>query len=813
MKYLICGLSLLVFSTSLFGQSPREKINFNSSWRFHLGDAHGAQFRSFDNRDWRTLNVPHDWSIEQPFSAKNASGQAYLPGGIGWYRKSFTLPDKFRGKEVKVLFDGVYDDARVWINGHYLGIRPYGFISFSRDLTPYLTYGSKRNELAVRVDHSHGADSRWYTGSGIDRNVWLIVTDPVHIAQWGVFVSTPAVNKGSAKVKVVTKIINDTKTHQTLSLESKIFSSNKSVADKTTTVQLPAHSRRKVLQVVDVKDPQRWSTTRPYLYKLKSFIYDGSRKTDVKSTSFGIRSFRFSARKGFFLNGKSMKIKGVCLHNDAGPLGSAVPVQEWKRRLQLMKEMGANAIRTSHNPPDPELLNLADRMGFLVMDEAFDEWKLGKKKWIKGTNVDPEPGAAGLKVYYSLHGYHDFFREWHKQDIQDMVRRDRNHPSVILWSIGNEIDYPNDPYTDPSRNDYQKWRPSGYQITTIASRLYDDIKTVDPTRPVTAALADVPRSNKIGYASVLDVVGYNYQERYYQHDHEKFPKRKIIGSENGDSYKAWLAVKNNEYIPGQFLWTGVDYLGEAGRFPNHASRSGLVTLDDYRKPGFYFRKSLWTDKPMVYLAVVKPHSKEMSRNVVSHWNWRAYTGKKIEVIAYTNAKSVELFQNNQSLGTKKLANASGHVIRWKVAYHPGTLRAVARNQGKEVAHYALRTANKASKIVLRCNRSAIAADGNDIASVKVLVTDQNGTVVPDAGNMIHFKVSGAGKNIGVGDDNYNSISSYKSSERKAYKGKARIIIRSTKQNGVIRLKATSKDLKPAKLAIRTVDGESVRIKN
>lgn len=796
-------LFVLFVSGSLMAQPARERLNFDDNWKFNLGDAYGAQFSSFDDSEWRSIDLPHDWGVEGEFSGELASGQGFLPGGIGWYRKTFQLSEDRMGKRIQVLFDGVYQNAEVWINGEYLGKRPFGFISFSHDLTPHLNYGEDENIIAVRVDHTNFADSRWYTGSGITRQVWLNVLNPVHVEEWGTFITTPEVSQSEATVKVVSTLVNDTDETQNITLNSLVNDSGQQVASTQTSLQLSPNSKRKVEQVLQVQNPSFWGTENPHLYDYISEIHNGGALADRKETNFGIRTFHFDSEEGFFLNGESMLIKGVCLHNDAGALGSAVPVQEWRDRLEIMKEMGANAIRTSHNPPAPELLDLADEMGFLVMDEAFDEWEIGKKKWIQGWNVGQDQGASGLGTYYSQHGYSDFFEEWAKKDLQDMVRRDRNHPSIILWSIGNEVDYPNDPYTDPYRDDYQEWRPSGYHVTEIARKLYDYIKEIDPTRPVTAAVANTPLANHTGYAAVLDVVGYNYQEEYYEEDHANYPDRKIIGSENGDSHEAWLTVENNDYIPGQFLWTGIDYLGEAGRFPNRSSGSGLVSLDNNRKPGFYFRQSLWSDQPMVYLASLEPSDDGGWPDIAPNWNWDGRQGEEIEVIAYTNSESVELFLNGESVGTRDLAEAENHILRWEVPYESGTLRAVARNNGQEVASYELETTGEPYQIQLEPNRSEISATGKDISSVRVLVTDEEGRVVPNAENMINFDLQGPGENIGVGSANHNSTEPYKADYRKVYNGKARIIIQSNDQPGEITLRATSDHLQPAEITIRS----------
>jgi beta-galactosidase/beta-glucuronidase len=805
-KTFLFGICLIpVISSALLAQSVRQKINFDNTWKFHLGNVHGAQNPFFNDQDWRTLDLPHDWSIEGSFSPKNVSSTAYLPGGIGWYRKTFTLPKSAKGKHCVIQFSGIYDNSKVWINGHYLGNRPYGFISFYYNLSPYLNYGNKKNVIAVKVDHSDIADSRWYTGSGIYRHVWLYITNLVHVAHWGTFVTTPQVNKDSAIVQIVTHIVNESKEVRRIKLESVINrNSHAPLNQVASTITLAANSETSIKQKLKVEEPSLWSPEHPFLYQVKSRLMENGRLVDNYITPFGIRTIKFDANKGFILNGKPVKIKGVCLHGDAGPLGTAVPDAEWVHRLKLLKEAGVNAIRTSHNPKSSVFMDLCDKMGFLVMDEAFDEWKLGKPKWIKGRNVGQSLGAAGLGKYFSLHGYSDYFTKWADKDIKSMVKRDRNHPSVILWSIGNEIDYPNQPYTDPDKSNYEPWRPNAYQMTDIARRLYNDVKEVDTTRPVTAALADIPLSNKIGYASLLDVVGYNYQGQLYKHDHKKFPDRKIFGSETSHSYRAWLYVKDNSFVAGQFIWTGFDYLGEAGRFPNRSNSAGLITINDFKKPAFYFRKSLWTDKPMVYLAVIKPDSSSQEhyhRIVRESWNWGGYNGKMVTVIAYTNCSKVELLLNGKKEGERYLAKSKNHILRWRIPYHPGMLKAIGYRNGKKVCSWNLATAGEPDHIMLKANRDTIKANGRDISYVKVYVVDKKGRIVPDADNNISFKINGPGENIGVANADPDDLESFKANHHKVYHGKGSIIIQSTGKKGNIRLKAISDHLKTGNLTV------------
>ena len=809
--FFILFFTQLKINAADFDQTVR-CISMNFNWRFHLGDVHGADNPEFDDSNlpdgkagWRKLNIPHDWSIEGKFDSQNVSCTGYLPGGIGWYRKEFTLPETDKNKYVEIQFDGVYQNSEVWINGHYLGKRPYGFISFYYNLTPYLVFGDEKNVIAVRVDHSKVADSRWYTGSGIYRNVWLYVMNQIHIAHWGTYFTTPAVNKYSADVRIITKIANDSPDKQLVTLKSIVMDSTGNIVGQTSSsISFQPQTQYDFDQTINIKQPVLWSLDRPYMYSVISEVYKGQELVDRDSAGFGIRTIQFDADRGFFLNGESVKIKGVCLHNDAGALGSAVPKREWERRLMLMKEMGANAIRTSHNPPASEFLDLCDQMGFLVMDEAFDEWEIGKKKWMKGWNVGQDEGAAGLGTYYSQNGYSEFFEEWSKQDLQDMIRRDRNHPSIILWSIGNEIDYPNDPYTDPTLTDYQPWRPAAYKLTEIAYRLYNYVKEIDTTRPVTAALANIPLSNQTGYAALLDVVGYNYQEKYYEQDHKQFPKRKMIGSENGDSYDAWLSVKDNEFISAQFLWTGIDYLGEAGSFPRRSNLSGLVDLSDFKKPNFYYRQSLWTEKPMVHITTVSPE-KEESRwgyNLADNWNWDKFTGKEITVLVFTNCDSVRLYLDNKLLGSQKLSEAKNRVLSWKVPFEPGELKAEAYLNGKVAAENILKTAGKPDKIILERDRLSINADGQDMASVKFLVTDKDGNVVPDADNKITIKVTGAGINAGIGNGDSNNLEPYKSDHHSVFEGKACLYVQSNGKKGQVKIEVRSEGLQSAELILK-----------
>jgi beta-galactosidase len=550
--------------------SARTVQDFDFDWRFSKGDFPTAAMPRFDDSGWRQVNVPHDWSIEGPFSANYGSGNGYAPGGLGWYRKHFQLDDAQKGRLVTIEFDGVYDYSEVWINGVFVGTRPYGYSSFAYDLTPYLKFGRDENVVAVRVDHSRFADSRWYTGSGIYRHVRLCVTDKLHIAHWGTYVTTPEISDSKAVVRVETTVENATAGKQSFTVESDLLAPDGQVVASSTASQAAGTgTSQTVVQKIRVSQPQLWSLDAPALYTLRSRLKSGEIIVDETTTPFGIRTAIFNPNKGFLLNGQPLKLKGVCIHEDAGCLGVAVPDKMLERRLRLLKEIGVNAIRTSHNPPAPELLEMCDRLGLLVKDEAFDEFTPSKKKWVSGRN-------NGLP---SRFGYAELFNRWSVTDISDMIRRDRNHPSIILWSIGNEIDYANDPFTDPVLgNDYQPGNPPAQDMVKLATPLIAAVKSLDRTRPVTAALANLPMSESVGLPELLDAVGYNYQEARYPSDHKKFPQRIIFGSETSQQYSAWRAVQDNDYVAGQFLWTGIDYLGEANAWPNRASGAGLLDL-------------------------------------------------------------------------------------------------------------------------------------------------------------------------------------------------------------------------------------------
>ena len=716
------------------------------------------------------------------------SGGGYINAGIGWYRKDFKLPDNVQGKRVFIEFDGVYMNSDVWINGVHLGNRPYGYSSFQYELTKNLKYGNEKNVLVVRADVQQPC-SRWYSGGGIYRHVRLTITEPVHIAHWGTYVTTPEVTENEATVNVQTKIRNQSASAQNVALETIILDdAGREVANQSTVQTVKADSIGVFAQFLKVPKPKLWSLENPLLYRVESKVIINNNAVDAGVTPFGIRTFEFTIDKGFFLNGKHVAIKGVCDHHDLGSLGAAVNKRAIERQLEILKSMGCNAIRTSHNPPDPELLDLCDHMGFLVMDESFDEWKQSK----------------------TMYGYGRFFDDWSERDLTDMIHRDRNHPSIILWSIGNEIP------EQESANAYE-----------MSKRLADICHKEDPTRPVTSACNLPAAAVKSGFTKPLDVVGINYQLPMYQTLHGK---AKLIGSEtasavntrgeynlvqDGDTIKIvkelnnqctsydisapnWgnkaeetlRAVKDAPWVAGEFVWTGFDYIGEPTPFPwpSVSSYFGIVDLCGFPKDRYYLYQSQWTEKPMVH--------------ILPHWNWKGFEGKEIPVWCYSNCEFVELFLNGKSLGEKKFSDTKDLHLAWKVPYSPGTLKAVVKNNGKIICTDEVQTAGAPAKIVMTPDQKEINADGEDLSYVKIEIVDQQGRVCPNADNLVQFEIEGKGIIAGVGNGNSASHESFKADNRKAFHGLCLAIIQSKRNKGEIRLYAKSEGLQPAEVLIQ-----------
>jgi beta-galactosidase len=804
--------TLLLAGAARAAEAPPRRTLLDFGWKFHRGDVPGGEGAKYDDSHWRAVDLPHDWSIERvPGTASlfdkncpSGSGGGYLPGGVGWYRKSFTLPDGARGKRVFVEFEGVYMDSDVWLNGHHLGKHPYGYTSFEYELTPHLRPGGK-NLLEVRVNVQQPC-SRWFSGAGIYRHVWLTVTDPVHVAHWGTYVTTPVVAKDTTTVRVRTRVLNQARGARGVTLRTRLLDGGKEVTQAETTDRLPAGKLREFDQLLPVARPRRWSPAHPHLYTAVSEVRVGGKVVDTYRTPFGIRTVEFTRDRGLLLNGQPTAVKGVCNHHDQGYLGAAAYDRAIERQLEILKSMGCNAIRTSHNPPAPKLLELCDRMGFLVMDEAFDEWKHSHTRF----------------------GYGRFFDAWAERDLRSMLHRDRNHPCIVLWSIGNEIPEQSDPVRGPQ----------------IAKRLAAICHQEDPTRPVTSACNQPEAALRTGYAAALDVMGINYNIDWYA---RLRGKRRLTASETSstvstrgeynlverggrlvieprlhlqctayDLYRPpWAiqaelqlkAIHDSPWVAGEFVWTGFDYIGEPTPFPWPAVSSyfGIVDLCGFPRDRFYLYQSRWRDRPMAHL--------------LPHWTWPGREGKAVPVWCYSNADSVELFLNGKSLGAKRMRDArpEKYVIEpepgrkgrrveievgwlhqeWSVPYQPGELRVVARRGGKVVATDVVATAGKPAKLALEVDRKRLRADGQDLAYVTVRVLDAAGRLCPDAGHLVHFEASGAGRIAAVGNGNPIDHDDFQADRRKAFHGLCLVILKAGREPGPIRLTARADGLEPA----------------
>jgi len=788
--------AVAAFTTALPAHAARQVIDFDPGWRFSLSSAPMGMMPAFDDSAWQVVDLPHDWSIDGPFLPIYASGNGYAPGGQAWYRRHFKISSADRGRLVTLELDGVYDNSEVWLNGYLVGGRPYGFESYTCDLTPLLNFDGD-NVIAVRVDHSRIADSRWYTGSGIYRNVRLVLTDALHLEHWGTFVTTPVVTGSSATVQVETEVDNGSVKGSPFTLRSDLVAPDGDVvASLSTGGAVVSGTSQALVQRITIPKPQLWSPDSPAMYTLRSRLSDAGGVIDETTTPFGIRTIAFDPNHGFSLNGVPTKLKGVCIHQDGGSVGTAIPIQVWERRLRTLKTLGVNAIRTSHNPPAPEFLDQCDRLGFLVMDEAFDEFTPGKNKWVEGLN-------QGLP---SRFGYNEYFAEWSVRDISDMVRRDRNHPGIIMWSIGNEIDYPNDPFSDPALgNNYKPGNPPGTDMVKWGRPLVAVVKAQDPTRPVTAALASVAMSNAVGFAQILDVDGYNYQEPRYADDHKQYPARVMYGSENKHDYQSWLAVRDNPAISGQFLWTGIDYLGEAKAWPERAGRAGLLDLCGFVKPLGRFRESLWSDHPVVYICAARQdrggEGDPKRPRGMETWNWPA--GTSLTVACFTNCPQVTLTLNGKSLGTRLRSQAVDGALKWEIPFAPGVLRAIGQDGGRTLCDFSLKTAGAPASIALRPDITSLQADGKDVAQIEFDVLDADGVRVPDADQELTFALTGPAKILGIGNGDTTNSEAPKAPRHRTFNGRGLAIIQATTTPGPITLTVSAPGLKTATLQLQS----------
>lgn len=780
----ICLITTLLFINShAFSQlNFGESRKINDNWKFRKGDIKEAAQAGFDDSKWRTLDLPHDWSVEGPYSPTFASATGYLPGGIAWYRRTLEIPSDKQGKQVYIYFEGVYRNSEVFINGKSVGMRPNGYISFYYDITSLVKPGSK-NSIAVRVDHSKSADSRWYTGSGIYRDVYLICANPVHIAPWGIYFTSRESGESQHMAGVQTTLENaGTKAENLIVIQELTDQQNQVVAKSSQKVKVGAQTKETLTQEIMVKNPHLWSLEDPYLYRIRTKILKGKEPIDQSETAVGFRTLRFDANKGFFLNGKSLKVKGVCLHHDAGSLGSAVPREVWEYRLQNLKSLGCNAIRTSHNPQTPLLYDLCDKLGILVLNEAFDEWEFPKKKWLEGWNV----GAPGFE------GASEFFQEWGETDLRDMILRDRNHPSVFMWSIGNEVDYPNDPYSHPilNKEGIQQQHTAGYltdhphadRLGAIAKRLAAVVRKYDATRPVTAGLAGPVMSNETEYPGALDVVGYNYTENRYDMDHAKYPERVLYGSENGHSVDAWMAVRNNDYIFGQFLWTGIDYLGESHAWPSRGFTSGLLDLNGHKKPRAWFRESLWSEKPMIYAGTIKKGGRERiaPTDAPPHWNYQM--GDTVRVICFTNCYEAKILLNGKETKNSDNPDYNRGILSWEIPFEPGKLEVIGIPSSGPNVQFALETSNRPFAIQADAVNDTISAD-KGVALIQVTIVDEKGLPVFLSDDEITCTVSGPVRLLGMEASNPSDMGNYSDNRQRVFQGKMMVYVRSMGEKG------------------------------
>lgn len=819
MMLAVCGLSA----------SADDRRLFDEGWQFTQTDSVKMSWFGYNDKTWRTLDLPHDWAVEGDFMATAPSGASggALPGGIGWYRKHFNVNKADKGKKLFIDFDGVYMNAKVWINGHELGQRPYGYSSFRYDLTPHLNYGGD-NVVAVRVDNSDQPNSRWYSGCGIYRHVYLVKTDNIHVSHWGTWINAEVQASGAAVFKLDVELDNETgKSKKVTVVNTLLDASGKAVGSSSSAVKLSAGASRKVVsQSLTLKNPQLWSVERPYIYKVRTQVKVGGKVVDEYYTNTGVRSFRFDAEKGFFLNGKNMKINGVCQHHDMGCLGAAVNEDALYRQLRMLRDMGANAVRCSHNPPAPELLNMCDTMGLIVMDESFDMWHRRKTK----------------------NDYARFFDKWAERDLTDLVRRDRNHPSILMWSIGNEVleQWSSADADNLTAEQANLILNAGHDASTLAKdgeelspnsiltrNLCNIIRRLDNTRPITAGCNEPDPGNHLFKSGALDIIGFNYHHEWVKDVPKNFPGKPFIFSESvsalqtrdyymmpSDSVRkapqewwmpytdpsfqcsaydnmhaswsstheqTWDVVKHNDFVGGQFIWTGWDYIGEPTPygFPARSSYFGIIDLAGMPKDVYYMYQGEWTDRQVCHL--------------FPHWNW--LDGQQIDLWCYyNNADEVELFINGKSQGVRTKGAHDYHVM-WRVTFEKGEAKVVARKNGKVVATDVRRTAGVPHHIRLTADKTSLAANGKSLSFVNVDIVDADGNVCPWAENQVFFELSGAARLDGVDNGNPASMERFKDNRRKAFFGRCLAVVRSAKQAGKAVLKARAYGLPDAEIEI------------
>jgi beta-galactosidase len=779
--------------------SPRDEILFDFGWRFKMGDVENGEAIDLDVSGWRLLDIPHDWSIEDipgtdsPIDSNSIGGidAGYTVGGTGWYRKTFYVPAQLKGKVLQIQFDGIYMNADIWLNGNHLGNHPYGYTSFWYDISDDVKFGDE-NILAVEVKNE-GRNSRWYSGSGIYRHVWFKILNPVHVEQWGTYISTSGVSDSEATVNIKTNVYNGSGVTEEYTLITTILDpAGKGVEKVSKFHSVESGSSFEFSQELEIASPQLWSVETPFMYTAISELTAGKDENqpimlDRVKTDFGIRYISYNARQGFFLNGKPIFLKGGCMHHDNGPLGSASYDRAEERRVKLMKASGFNAIRCAHNPPSPGFLDACDRIGMLVIDESFDMWDKQK---------NPQD-------------YHLYFNEWWQKDVESMVLRDRNHPSVIMWSIGNEIP--------------ESGEPSGSEMAKTQA---DYIRMLDPTRPITSAVNSVG-PDKDPYFATLDICGYNYARDNYVSDHKRFPARLIVATESFplEAFYYWMDVLDYSWVIGDFVWTGFDYLGEASIgwlgylqsssfYPWMHAYCGDIDICGFKRPQSFYRDALWGNEknvsifvksPVPIFNMVNPDHQDWSKwnwqDVVADWTWPGYENTPMDIEVYSNCSEVELFLDDKSIGKQRNSRSTQFISRWQVPYQPGVLRAVGYDNQQESATSGLITAGEPVKVSLTVDREEINADGQDLSYITVEVMDENNVRNPKATNLVHFEIEGPGKIVGVGSSNPFGLESFVQPRRKAYQGRCLVIVKSTREPGNIVITATSEGLQEDQVTI------------
>ena len=837
MKHLFRLFAILTLLFASCGNNGNEKAriveDFNFDWCFTLGDK--AQYASaeYNDSNWRQLHLPHDWSIEGEFNRMNPSTPAggALPGGIGWYRKSFISPN-LDGKVVHIEFDGIFMNSTVYVNGEKVGFRPYGYSSLSYNITPYLRPEGEENVIAVRCDNQQQPNSRWYAGCGIYRNVRLVTTSELFVDYSGTYVTTPVISEDAATVDVAVTVRNLSELAQTFTLRNAIYNPRKfEQATGSESVTIEAGESLEVKMSLEISSPKLWDLSNPYLYTMLTTIELDGEVVDEYPTTFGVRTIEFKADTGFWLNGNNVKLKGVCMHHDLGALGSAVHRRALERQLDILQSYGVNAIRTAHNPPAPELLELCDQRGILVMDEAFDMWRRAKTKY----------------------DYARLFDEWHQRDLIDFIKRDRNHPCIIMWSVGNEILEQWDSQEHASldklpteqRNLLMNFIAEGSEGNSsdvernpnvlLTRHIVSTLKEYDNTRPVTAGCNETRPFNNLLRSGAMDIVGFNYHEQDYDSVRVWYPDMPFIGSETASALNsrgfylhpssqvhvvparwdlpyntphhqcsaydnsrapwatlheaAWIAVRDRDFCAGTFVWTGFDYLGEPTPYswPSRSSYFGIVDLCGFPKDCYYMYRSEWTDETTLHL--------------FPHWNWSE--GEKIDIWAYyNNADEVELFLNGESLGKSSKTEDRLHALWEGVEFVAGDITAVSYKDGKEIMRHTRKTAGEPAEIRLTADRDMLTADGYDLAYITIDCYDKDGTFVPTAMNQLYFDVEGAGELMGVDNGNAASVESLKGSKMKLFNGKALAIIRTLRDvQGDIRLRVRGDGVKDATIVL------------